>query len=513
METQVNTRINVDFEKLNEYKIDDMRFTKVKIWLMHLNENYNGSIFTEEATTNAIPSLANTPILGYIEENSEGDDDFSDHRMELERNNGEIKVKYKGSAYGVIPETNYAKFENKICGDGKERTFLTCQGLLWNKFEDSIDIFNRDTVKDESMELAENYTGSFNQDGYFVFDKFLFNGACALGSGVQPAMEGACIDTNFTLNEIKVKLEQFQKFINSQSSSEVDINSFEKGGQLKLTDEIKNKVLAEFSLKIEDLNFDITDDMTEESLRDVVTKFVKSKEESASKHEVLFSATYQQKYDAIQNALEGDIVKDADGNIIEETRYWVEDFDDTYAYVAKTVWTAEDYNRSYGRLTYSFDETNVVATISGEFEEMIVGVWLTVEENQKLQEERNNLELLNAEYAEYKSNYSTPNSEVKRLQEFEKNTIDTKYKTDVTEIFTRFEKQLNGVAEFETLKEKHDDMEVNIIEEKCFAMLGKKNANFSVKAKDTVVKLPINYKDEVPEDPYGGILAKKYNKQ
>ena len=43
-------------------------------------------------------------------------------------------------------------------------------------------------------------------------------------------------------------------------------------------------------------------------------------------------------------------------------------------------------------------------------------------------------------------------------------------------------------------------------------MLGKKNANFSVKPKDTVVKLSIEHKDEEVEDPYGGLLAKKYNK-
>ena len=56
-------------------------------------------------------------------------------------------------------------------------------------------------------------------------------------------------------------------------------------------------------------------------------------------------------------------------------------------------------------------------------------------------------------------------------------------------------------------------MTVDELEEKLFALLGKKNANFSTKKKETVIKVPVdvNRKDDM-EDPYGGLLAKKYNK-
>mgnify|MGYP000910991756 CR=1 FL=1 len=507
MSNKVNKTIQVDFEKLNEYKINDTRFTQVKIWLMHLDENYNGSIFTKEVTTNAIPSLANTPILGYIQDNSNGDDDFSDHRIELERNNNDIKLKYKGSAYGVIPETNYAKFENKICKDGKERTFLTCQGLLWNKFDDALDIFNRDIIKDESMELSENYTGHFNQDGYFVFDTFLFDGACALGSGVQPAMEGACIEVNFSLNEIKVKLEQFQNYINNQSSNEVDIKeqNSEKGGQEPLAEEIKDVVNEVVELITETTEEIITDTVNEEVNETPETEEVVEtqenfeqvdgkQDETYEQNLAKFSATYRQKREALQNALEGSLTKDADGNIIEEIGYWVSDFDDSYIYVEKSVWTNNDYNCENGRFGYSFNEETLTATITSEFEQMIV-TWLTIEENNKIQEERNQIQ---TEYA--------------RLKEFEVKTLKDQYDSEISEIFSQFEKQLSGVAEFETLKNKYDGLEVSQIEEKCFALLGKKNANFSVKPKENVVKVPYAKQEEEVEDPYGGLLSKVYNK-
>ena len=45
----------------------DSRFTFVKIYLMHLGLNLNGSIFTKEIVEKCWDTLALTPILGYIQ--------------------------------------------------------------------------------------------------------------------------------------------------------------------------------------------------------------------------------------------------------------------------------------------------------------------------------------------------------------------------------------------------------------------------------------------------------------
>ncbi|MFE6350965.1 hypothetical protein ACFVL3_20130, partial [Bacillus velezensis] len=83
MDKTVDNYVPLLFQSLDSFETEDTRFLKVKIWLMHLGENLNGSYFNKEAVQAAIPSLANTPILSYIEENSDGDIDFSDHRMVL----------------------------------------------------------------------------------------------------------------------------------------------------------------------------------------------------------------------------------------------------------------------------------------------------------------------------------------------------------------------------------------------------------------------------------------------
>lgn len=241
---EINKNIPIMFQKLKEFDIKDTRFTKTKIWLMHLGENLNGSFFEKESTKNAIPSLANIPILTYIEDNSDGEKDCSDHREILAVENGEYKIKYLGQAVGVIPETNNAKFESRICDDGIERVFLTCEGLIWNKWDDIQEIMNRDIKKQQSMELHENYEGVFDEDGLFHFTKFQFFGACILGKDVQPAMRSASIELqefsykNFA-KEIKSKLEIFIEYMKEREENEMDKEK-KKIGDEKIVED-KNK--------------------------------------------------------------------------------------------------------------------------------------------------------------------------------------------------------------------------------------------------------------------------------
>jgi hypothetical protein len=475
--------------------------------------NRNNSFISEETFEKCISTIYNCPIVcNYNRETGS----IGSHDIEIvKEDNNTYKVINITQPVGVVPESSKYWWED-IVDNGVSHRYLCVEVLLWKR-QEAYEHIKDNKVTKHSMEI-DVVDGNFTTEGYYSISDFVFTALCLLESA-EPCFESSALHM-FSKDDFK---EQFTQMMNefkdyaiqNQSSSEVDINKNTKmeGGQV-LNEEIRNSILQEFSLTLNDIDFEITDEMSEEGLRTKLEEFTNSNGKTQTNTEpetkTLFSATYRQKRDALNNALSSDIVYDSEGNLIEETYYWVADFDDTYVYVEKSHWTKEGgYDEKHGRYTYSFDETALTATITSDFEEMVL-VWLTVDENQKLQEERNKFELLNTEYEEYKSNYSTPNSEVERLQKFEKDTIDSKYESDITEVFSRFEKQLNGVTEFEILKEKYNGMEVNIIEEKCFAMLGKKNANFSIKSKDTVVKLPVDHKDEEIEDSYGGLLAKKY---
>src|SRR5690606_7236782 len=112
----------------------DSRFRKFKIWIVNVGKNYNGSIFTKEAIEKALPTIKNTPILGYIKEDRLGEKDFAGHESELVIKDGEYKFVYKGSAYGVIPEDCNPKFELRENEYGGIEEYLTVEAIMWTKF-------------------------------------------------------------------------------------------------------------------------------------------------------------------------------------------------------------------------------------------------------------------------------------------------------------------------------------------------------------------------------------------
>ena len=224
--------IPVSFEKIEEYTIDDSRFTKVKIWLMHLGENKNKSIFEKEIVDAALPTLEYIPIVGFIEKNKSDENDFSNHRNIIVKDKNGYRREYLGHAYGVVlsSQDNDAHYEFRVCDDGIEREFLVCNGVIWNMFENAQDIMKRDLVKGHSMELKQDtkdsYSGYLDEDGKFHFTKFSFRAACILGEDYEAGMHSSTIEVQFTMNdfvrdlqrEMNDKLATFTKMVNENNN-------------------------------------------------------------------------------------------------------------------------------------------------------------------------------------------------------------------------------------------------------------------------------------------------------
>lgn len=220
---------------------------------MHLEDNYNGSYFTKDVVSSAIPSLANIPILGFIRDKGDGSQDFTGHEEELVVKDGDVEIVYKGSAYGVIPENNNAKFETRLCDDGVEREFLTVEGIMWNKFSSAIDILvGGGGIRPHSMEIADNYTGRFRDDGYYQFDSFQFEGACILGVDVEPAMINSTIEvqTDFAksiASHISDMLKEYKKSTDDKVDNDAVNKLFSELTSIKSTliaDDNINKVFS-----------------------------------------------------------------------------------------------------------------------------------------------------------------------------------------------------------------------------------------------------------------------------
>lgn len=224
----------VTFEKVKDFETADDRFTKVKIWLMHLGKNLNNSAFEKSVVDKAIPTLQYIPIMGFVELNDDNEKDFSDHRYIITKDEKGIRRKYMGTPYGVIKSSddNNAHYEERLCEDGETRTFLVTEGVIWNVLEDGAEIFHRDLVKSQSMELYEkSIDGYEDDDGIFHFTEFSFRAACVLGDDVTPAMTGSTVEVQFTLSDFvkDMQSELNDKYITFTKLTEV-VNEKTNGG-------------------------------------------------------------------------------------------------------------------------------------------------------------------------------------------------------------------------------------------------------------------------------------------
>lgn len=495
-------------------------FSKVKIKIAYTGINRNNSYISKDAFEKALPTIYNCPIIGEFIETT---DDFGSHGGKIEISDQGIKYIQTTKPYGVINENSEITWEDVIEEDGTINTYLCATGYLWTGRYDELETVIKNS-KSQSMEI-EISNGNFqdiNGQKVFAIEDFIFSAFCILGDSTEPCFESSEITSyNFNKDEFKkeftqmlIELKQFN--LNQSSSTEVDNINFTKKEDNELDEKLE--LIAKYNLTVEQLDFSI-EEISLEELEKKLQDF-SNEPDSDPKSIITFSATYRQKREALANALDPKIEKDADGNITYEEYMWVEDFDDQYVYVEKSIWTDSNHDCVYGRFTYTFDEESLTASISGEFEKMVL-VWLTLEENQVLQNERNNAiaeyQKLKDEFEEYKNNYSTENSEVERLQQFEQTTLTEQRKQAEESLFSQFDEKLAGIEEYEKLKEIASEFELDDLQKECYVILGIQSANFSAKPKDKnkndKVKLDFSKKIEESYDERTQLFEKYLKKE
>lgn len=218
--SQKQCRLPVSFTINNYVETENSRFLAITIDVLHIGLNFNGSIFEKDVVDACAESIKNTPVLGYIALNPDGEKDFQGHQYELIEDEKGKRYVYAGSAYGVIPESCNYRWIEKVCSDGICREFFQVDALLWTKFDDAVTIFQRDGGKPQSMELElSSITGEEQDDGTFKFTGFNFEGCCLLSSTdekIQPAMIDSEAVAQYTISsiaqEIKEKLQEYSLF-------------------------------------------------------------------------------------------------------------------------------------------------------------------------------------------------------------------------------------------------------------------------------------------------------------
>ncbi|UNY48865.1 hypothetical protein P9294_gp150 [Bacillus phage FADO] len=462
----------LDFSaSISDVKQVNPLFSTCKVRVLYTGKNRNMSIITKDAVEKALPTLKNIPIVG---EYSENNHDFKGHGGALDLDS--YKFIHTTKPYGVVPESATYSWEKVEGRDGATREYLTIDGCyLWTgRYEEAYSII--ENGKGQSMEI-EIINGQWDesQEAYQIND-FTFSALCILGDEVEPAFEDANI-TAYSLSdsfnkEFSTMLSELQFSLEKETVKE----------ELKMNLE---ELLAKYSVSLEELEAEgieykeVPVEELEASLKDFAKKKKKKDEEDEEK----------------------DKEKEKEDQGGGGTKPNLED---------KKVDQDPEKKKTDDNLPADEDEEDE-------------------DEEDKKKKKKKKKKFSNEDYEELLEKFSNLESKLASLQKENsklvafKEAVEEKAREEaelakkkeheeaVQNLFSKFQLSAEDVEGLDIHK-----FSVEEIEEKCYAILGRKLAskkNFSREDKSGSIHLPLN-KEEAPREtsPYGDLFERLRNK-
>lgn len=542
----MNQRYPVSFIKKGEYESSDFRFIDVSIDVMHTGANLNKTSFTKDAINKAVPTICNTPILGYVvDELDEEDKDFKGHEHELRITNKDVKYVYAGQAYGVIPESCNPRWIVKDDGTGIEREYLRVDGLIWTKFSDPVDIFTRDGTKNHSVELTDMACGPADKNGNVPVGSFKFDGCCILSTtdpSIKPAMTGSCVTANFSVEDITAqirdRLYEYQAIQQNYTAQNDNPSDEEKGDTTPMNENEKNSVATAENTAAE--NHETATPPAENTVQEPETQTTeksvpaegedktpaaentvanKDEGEAAPTENTAptaegepaasseFTLTANQLRDEVYNALLEIQVPSRWDHECMIPKYWLTDIQDN-----EVIVTDSGTYQLMG-IPYSMNGDNVVL----EYE--------NIKRKKVVYEDWDNGDVmpglitmfstLTDKLVELSDSYTKAANEVSeikpKLEAYQQTEADAKaaeMEAKRNALFATFDEKLGADAEYIALKE-NKEISYSDLETKCYALVGRKSAEFSYvpnKNNKGTVRFGVGGTQNGSDVAYGGLI-------
>ena len=472
--------------------------------------NRNRTSISKETFERCLTSMYNCPVVCHYDRDT---DSFGGHDMELVCNeDGSMKLVNLTQPVGVIPEGANHWWDFVEEEDGSKHEYLFTEVLLWKRQEAYQKIKN-DGITSHSMELKVK-DGEM-VDGIFQIKDFEFTAFCLIS--VTPCFESSALEM-FAMQEFKQTFAEMmadmkKSFSLVNTSDEVDdktqLNNSLKGGEEVLNEKIQ---LAEkYDIDVESLDYSIEGFTLEE----LTQKFEAMK---AEKEQEAVDTEPEQKEEE-KFALTGAVVEEIRRVLCEvkvETEWgscpqycYVDcDFErsEVYCYDSKD-WLLYGfaYSADGDNVTINFDSKKrmkfeIVDFDNGSQESPFASVYADI--TNKYHEAAQ----FETKYNEAVASAEAIKSELDELRTY-KQTVETEKKISAqNELFAKFE-DLTGIDDFDKLSENRSDFELDVLEEKLYAIRGKFGtiAKFSLENKAPKLKVE---KEDKSTEPYGGLFEK-----
>ena len=502
-------KMSIEMSYEIDKSFDSDKFLKLNLRICHDGTNPNNTSFCVDVLNNAKESIKNIPILASVVLDEDDKPQLNSHDMHIEENKlnkKENRLVYDETPVGVVPESTDFQIKNE---DGRNYVYATC--FIWKGYSNyTQDLIEKEKTVKLSMEVIIDSFIYDSKSKIYEITAFRFKGITLLGNHIGTGMLNARASTEEIFsNANQDKLYTLMSELKEEIVKFEQINNIKEGRNL----DKKLKLLTQYNLTVEQLEFSI-EEMTLEDLEAKLKEFsidANSKETNIedNKPEFNYSATFIQKYSALEDIIpQWSYEKDEENNYIGEFYYRLNDFDDDFAYVTKIHWDRDgDRDKTNGRFAYSFDQSTYKATLTSDFE-LVFSIWLTQEEKEELESDRKSYEQLKTDFGSYKEEYKTKEADVEELRTFKSDRLKTEREEAEQEVFSQFEEKLNNNEDFKTLKSQAKDYSIEELTDKCFSILGKISANFSlINDKKQQIKLRVDVTPE-KETLYGGLYEK-----
>jgi hypothetical protein len=355
------------------------------------------------------------------------------------------------------------------------------------------------------MELTENYSGNFNEEGYFVFDKFEFYGCCLLGEGVQPAIPQSTVEQLFSKQEFNKKFSKeiteynhlFTKYFANQGGVQMTLEQLLAKYSVSV-EQVQEKIENYTELSVEDLEskmselFEVSEPIVEPVVKPVVepvlepsvdpvvepefTPVVEPVVEPIAEPILEPNANYTRtrNFELSHDDIRSNIYRKLDtyvesNNMGSAWDFWLKGVYDNY-FIAQ-----DEMNNKFYKFEYSKESTDV--NLSSHVE--VFAQYL-------LHEEVLALELM-------RSNFTAIEEENKSLKEFKAQIESKEHEFKANELFTSTRFSKLEEEDIKELKENVQNFSIQEIESKLFEVLGRKLAESQPTKEKPVNQLKFSY--------------------
>ena len=282
---QLCVTVPAKFEKDDS---DDSQMLFADVLLMHTSENRNHSSLTEKAAKRCLSSIAYKPVLANFAE-FDGEWDFTSHDIEIDEDGNYNYIERQVGCFTA----DKATLDDEE--DDKGRKYIHAKVAIPREYTKAAEIIERKNGTKVSAELAVNEM-SYNAEEHLLYlDDVEVMGVTLLGRNpetgeeVGEGMEGARLDiADFSIQNNSVIANQQDKLIESLDKLTTMLANFNinpaESGELKEGGNLVNKfeeLLEQYGKTVEDIDFEY-DNLTDEELE---AKFAEVFGESAGEGE------------------------------------------------------------------------------------------------------------------------------------------------------------------------------------------------------------------------------------